>query len=186
MPSPQTSGRARVVSATVRVPAPRTRSAMLVCASARLVASASPARMVSGRSMALLVEQVEEELLHSRTLALAEPEDSLLAELRILLGASDLEQLVRRFRLAGLRVHEQHLVLHLGLAGELLVQRQQLLQLHAALAGVEERLLPGLDLLILVARHTEEPGRTVGGLLVGDRLDHRLPQLGTGRLPEEA
>src|SRR4051812_40809332 len=119
MPSPHTSGRARVVSATVRVRAARTRSAIVPWAAATLDVRASVASTASGRIMALLVEQVEEELLDAGILALTEPEDRLLAQLRILLAAGDLEQLVRRLRLAALRVHVQHLVLHLVLTGEL-------------------------------------------------------------------
>src|SRR5258705_8397049 len=141
---------------------------------------------VATRAVRLLVEQVEQELLHARVFPLAKPEDRLLAQLRILLAARDLEQLVRRLGFLPLRIHEEHLVLHLGLTRQLVVQWQQLLQLDAALAGVEERLLSRLHLLLLVAGDADQPGRAIGRLLNGDRLDHRFAELGAGRLPEQA
>src|SRR5688500_15536784 len=135
------------------------------------------------------VDQLEEELRGARIARLREPEDRLLAQLGILVGLRDVEQLVDRRALVALRVDEDELLADLAVVHALVERRQVRDRRVVVLAGPEERLLPQLDVLLLVERDAPDPlGVSVAVLLREGEDDLLLqplvPELRVERLEE--
>src|SRR5690242_3608151 len=84
------------------------------------------------------IDEIEQEPLHARVATLTEPEDRLLPEVAVGIVRRDVHQLVDGFAISALRENEYELILNLGLAAHLVVQRDELAKIGTVLAGPEQ------------------------------------------------
>src|SRR5689334_7000730 len=117
-PSPQASGREAYVSRTSPSGALATRAAMVAADCApRGGATATATRTSEALTLVMSsppVDDVEQQLLDAWIVALAEPEDGLLAHLHVGVVLRDLDQLVGGRGIDLHREHPDRLPLHLG------------------------------------------------------------------------
>src|SRR5712672_2462105 len=103
------------------------------------------------------VDQVQEELLHTRIVRLTEPEDCLLPQLRILLVLGDIEQLVYRGSVAlPLRQGEDDRLAHLAVT-HAIVELRYFRYRDARLPGPGGSLLAQLDVFLGIDRDVHQP-----------------------------
>src|SRR5687768_5339445 len=96
-----------------------------------------------------LSDDVGEELHDPRVALLAEPEDRLLAHFDVTILLCDVDELVDRAGIAGVRHHPDEVPLHVAVR-DAIVEGHELAAGDARLAGGEERVLPDLLRLGLV------------------------------------
>ena len=88
----------------------------------------------------------------------------------------DIDQLVQRRRLVPLGVDEDELLPHL-LVADVAIERGQLAERHAGLAGPEERLLSHLDPLGRIPGYAEKPAAVLLASHLREREEHLLLEL---------
>src|SRR5215210_4019634 len=103
-----------------------------------------------------LLDDVLKRLHRAAILRLAEPEERPLPEVGVGIALGDLDELVEGSRLIPLGVDEDELLPHLPI-GHPSIESRQLADRDSTLAGPEECLLPHLDSLRVVLRHTQQP-----------------------------
>src|SRR5690242_7676435 len=124
-----------------------------------------------------LLDDVLKRLSRARIVALPEPEQRLLSELRVGITLRDVEQLVDRGGLVALRVHEDQLLPHLAV-GNRAVEVRQIGDRRVGLPGPEEGLLPDILRLGGVAGYAEQPARVLLAAGLGDREQDLVLELG--------